>query len=423
MTHRLGTVTGVVVPGDGRGRVLGFPTANLAVVADELPSDGIYAAWVRVEGGPRVGASVSIGSNPTFAGERARRIEVHLHDVELDLYGRSVSVMLVRRLRETRRFERVDELIAQTHRDIAASRRALVERDRDARGTVVVVGSANLDVVVRVDRPPAVGETLLGTAGGRFPGGKGLNQATAAARSGADVRFCAAVGDDDAGEQLMRALVAAGVGVDHVRAVDEPTGIAHILSYPDGDNSIAVAAGANGALTEAGAAEAVRDATVVLVQLEVPPAAVRGALSAAGHAVRILNAAPAREDARELLDLVDIVVVNETECESLGGIDTLAAEEITVVVTLGAAGVRVHPRGAEAFHVPAFSIDVVDTTGAGDAFCGALAASLAQGLELEQAVRRANAAGAIAACSLGAAAYRISAATLDDAVESGAIRA
>jgi ribokinase len=466
MTQGLGTVTGIVVPGDGRGRVLGFPTANLAVGSEELPSDGVYAAWVSVDGGDRIGASASIGSNPTFAGERARRIEVHLHDVELDLYGRSVSVTLVRRLRATLRFAHVDELIAQTHRDIAAARRALAETSEGAvvgsdadeaagsekrataeragrpgartdertaarpgerafapGGRVAVVGSANLDIVVRVERPPAVGETLLGAAGGRFPGGKGLNQATAAARSGARVEFCAAVGHDDAGEQLTRALVAAGVGVDHVQTVGEPTGVAHILSYPDGDNSIAVAAGANGALTGADAAVAVADAAVVLVQLEVPLDVVRAALAAGSHAVRILNAAPAHEEARELLHLVDILVVNETECEALGGVDALAADGVTLVVTLGGAGVRVHPRGAEAFHVPAFAIDPVDTTGAGDAFCGALAASLARGFDLEHAVRRANAAGAIAACSVGAAAYRISAATLDSALATGIVPA
>ncbi len=466
MTQGLGTVTGIVVPGDGRGRVLGFPTANLAVGSEELPSDGVYAAWVSVDGGDRIGASASIGSNPTFAGERARRIEVHLHDVELDLYGRSVSVTLVRRLRATLRFAHVDELIAQTHRDIAAARRALAETSEGAvvgfdadeaagsekrataeragrpgartdertaarpgerafapGGRVAVVGSANLDIVVRVERPPAVGETLLGAAGGRFPGGKGLNQATAAARSGARVEFCTAVGHDDAGEQLTRALVAAGVGVDHVQTVGAPPGVAHILSYPDGDNSIAVAAGANGALTGADAAVAVADAAVVLVQLEVPLDVVRAALAAGSHAVRILNAAPAHEEARELLHLVDILVVNETECEALGGVDALAADDVTLVVTLGGAGVRVHPRGAEVFHVPAFAINPVDTTGAGDAFCGALAASLARGFDLEHAVRRANAAGAIAACSVGAAAYRISAATLDSALATGIVPA
>ncbi|WP_402844158.1 PfkB family carbohydrate kinase [Microbacterium sp. GXS0129] len=532
MTQGLGTVTGIVVPGDGRGRVLGFPTANLAVGSEELPSDGVYAAWVSVDGGDRIGASASIGSNPTFAGERARRIEVHLHDVELDLYGRSVSVTLVRRLRATLRFPHVDELIAQTHRDIADARRALAEvgggavagvefggraamavdedavvqpgeraetesgervmaelggsavaepgrrtraesegrtaaepcrraatesggravatfRDDSATESgeravgepdghgvaeagecavvpgarVAVVGSANLDIVVRVERPPAVGETLLGAAGGRFPGGKGLNQATAAARSGARVEFCTAVGHDDAGEQLTRALVAAGVGVDHVQTVGEPTGVAHILSYPDGDNSIAVAAGANGALTGADAAVAVADAAVVLVQLEVPLDVVRAALAAGSHAVRILNAAPAHEEARELLHLVDILVVNETECEALGGVDALAADGVTLVVTLGGAGVRVHPRGAEVFHVPAFAIDPVDTTGAGDAFCGALAASLARGFDLEHAVRRANAAGAIAACSVGAAAYRISASALDEVLATGIVPA
>jgi riboflavin kinase len=125
-TSPLGTIAGVVVPGDGRGRLLGFPTGILECEPQALPDDGIYAAWVRVDDDPNPwAASVSVGTNPTFAGARERRVEVHLHDAEIDLYGRMLTVDLVARLRPTVRFDAVDDLIAQTTDDVARCRRAL----------------------------------------------------------------------------------------------------------------------------------------------------------------------------------------------------------------------------------------------------------------------------------------------------------
>lgn len=129
IAQSLGVVSGVVVPGDGRGRVLGFPTANLRCVPHEVPADGIYAALVRVDEDPRGWpASVSVGSNPTFAGARDRRVEVHLHDVDLDLYGRRLDVELVAFVRDTLRFDDVAALVAQTHDDVARCRDLLTDR-------------------------------------------------------------------------------------------------------------------------------------------------------------------------------------------------------------------------------------------------------------------------------------------------------
>lgn len=125
-TQPLGSISGTVVPGDGRGRALGFPTANLCADGGELPDDGIYAAWVVVDDrGERMPASVSVGSNPTFAGERPRRVEVHLHDVDLDLYGCRLRVELVSYLRPTLAFTSADELIAQSRLDIEDCREVL----------------------------------------------------------------------------------------------------------------------------------------------------------------------------------------------------------------------------------------------------------------------------------------------------------
>ena len=269
---------------------------------------------------------------------------------------------------------------------------------------VAVVGSANLDLVVEVSRLPTVGETLLGTAVGRFPGGKGLNQAVGASRSGAQTRFCAVVGRDEAGDILQDSARSAGVVGDLRRTDAAPTGVAHVFSV-DGDNSIIVAAGANAELTATDATDAVTGAAVVLAQLEVPVPAVAAALAAgrAAGALTILNAAPAAEAAVALLADVDILIVNETECEELGGIERLHAAGADVIVrTAGADGVDLHRAGQPVLHVPAFRIDPVDTTGAGDAFCGALAATLATGVPLAEALRAASAAGAIVAGQLGA---------------------
>ncbi|AZS48289.1 riboflavin kinase [Microbacterium oxydans] len=130
-TAPLGTIAGVVVPGDGRGRGLGFPTANLALDGAEAPADGIYAAWTRIDDDPQPwAASVSVGTNPTFAGDRERRVEVHLHDADLDLYGRRLFVTLVARLRPTLQFDGVDALIAQTADDVARCRSLLSDHAR-----------------------------------------------------------------------------------------------------------------------------------------------------------------------------------------------------------------------------------------------------------------------------------------------------
>ncbi|KAB1867177.1 ribokinase [Microbacterium algeriense] len=285
----------------------------------------------------------------------------------------------------------------------------------DTLAGVAVVGSANLDLVVEVSRPPLVGETLLGRAGGRFSGGKGLNQAVASARSGAPTRFCGVVGTDEAGDVLQQTLADAGVEAAVRRSAAAPTGAAHVLAFDDGDNSIIVAAGANAELDADDAVAGVAGAAVVLAQLEVPVESVAAALRAgrAEGALTILNAAPAHDATIELLGDVDVLVVNETECAELGGIERLhAAGAQTVVLTQGAGGVTLHRAGDDPLHVDAFRIDPVDTTGAGDAFCGALAAALAQGAVIEAALIRACAAGAVVAQHRGATTAALSPASI-----------
>lgn len=270
---------------------------------------------------------------------------------------------------------------------------------------VVVVGSINLDLMVGVERLPAVGETVLGEAIARLPGGKGFNQAVAAARCGAAVRFCGRVGDDGDGVFLRDHLRAAGLN-DGMLLADPslPTGLAHISVLPDSGNAIIVSQGANAAVTAADATAAVEGARVVLAQLEVPVDTVEAALAAARSvgAVTVLNAAPTTAFRVSLLRHVDILVVNESEAADLGGFEHLVtAGPMAVVMTLGERGAVW--RSAEGGGVvDAFPIEPVDTTGAGDAFCGALAASLSAGHDLEGALRRASAAGAITATHLGA---------------------
>ncbi|WP_136024939.1 ribokinase [Microbacterium sp. K27] len=286
---------------------------------------------------------------------------------------------------------------------------------------VAVVGSANLDLVVEVSRPPRVGETLLGRAGGRFAGGKGLNQAVASARSGAPTRFCAVVGTDEAADVLQQTLADAGVAAALRRSAAVPTGVAHVLAFDDGDNSIIVAAGANAELDVDDAVAGIAGAAVVLAQLEVPLASVAAALRAGrtAGALTILNAAPAHAGAVEMLGDVDVLVVNETECAALGGIDRLhAAGAPVVVLTRGAGGVVLHRAGSDPLQVDAFRIDPVDTTGAGDAFCGALAAALAQGGAIETALIRACAAGAVVAQHRGATTSALSRESIDALVSS-----
>jgi ribokinase len=266
---------------------------------------------------------------------------------------------------------------------------------------VLVLGSANLDVVVRAERHPSPGETLLGHDLAEHPGGKGLNQAVAAARSGARTAFVGALGSDAAGARLRDVLDDAGIDAAGVAVVSEPTGRALIVVADDGENTIVVAPGANATVTCPTPLPAAR---IVLAQLELPVATVVDAFRAARAAgsTTVLNPAPAAELPAGLLELADIVVPNEHEAELLGGpAALLAGGSRAVVVTRGGAGVDVHTAAGRE-HVPPHPVEPVDTTGAGDAFCGALCARLAAGDELAEAVRWASVAGALATTVHGA---------------------
>jgi ribokinase len=257
------------------------------------------------------------------------------------------------------------------------------------RRRVVVVGSANVDLVVDIARRPLAGETILGSDLTTTPGGKGANQAVAAGRLGADVAFVGCVGDDAAGRLLHDSLLAAGVDVSMLRTVTAPTGTAIIMVTPDGDNSIIVAAGASRRLTTDVLAESRalwQDAAVVVAQLEIPLPTVHAlAERAASAGVRfVLNAAPALALTRATLRVCDPLVVNETEAAFMVGADQsdpitpevmralLALGPRSVVVTLGGDGVLVACAETpdEIVHVLAESVAAVDTTGAGDAFVG-----------------------------------------------------
>jgi len=275
-------------------------------------------------------------------------------------------------------------------------------------GRVAVAGSANVDLVVGVPRHPRGGETVLGGDLRRSPGGKGANQAVAAARAGgAETTFLGAFGSDDGAEFLLSSLANAGVRTDLVSRVDTATGTAFIMVSPDGENSIVVAPGANSRLSLGTAQlDRIAEADVVLAQLEIPLDVVAEAATARrSGALMVLNAAPSRE----LPDLdLDVLVVNEHEAADLAGTSgtpeelarILRQRAPAVVITLGAAGCVVAER--ETVHLPGFRVSSVDTTGAGDTFCGVLAAALAQGRSLREAAERAGAAAALAVTRPGA---------------------
>jgi ribokinase len=273
---------------------------------------------------------------------------------------------------------------------------------------IVVVGSVNRDLVVRVEHHPAPGETVLGSGHETMPGGKGANQAVAASRLGSDVVFVGRVGSDEAGTSLATEFARESVDAAHV-AVDEdaPSGLAIITVDDAGENSIVVSPGANGRVTTddvSGAAAVLMAATVTLLQLEIPVEAVTAAAQTAAGIV-ILNAAPAVTLPDDLLRATDVLVVNRGELEALTGSDDPAsARSLPVpitVVTLGPDGARVvRAESDESFPSP--QVTAVDTTGAGDTFCGALAAGLDTGLSLESSVRRAVVAGSLAVTAIGA---------------------
>lgn len=292
---------------------------------------------------------------------------------------------------------------------------------------IVVIGSVNTDLVVRGPRIPSAGETVTGGSFLRAPGGKGANQAVAAARAGADVTFVARVGNDELGEAAIAGLQEESIDVAHIRRdPDHATGVALIMVDQSGENAISVAPGANACLSvddvEA-ARVAIESAEVLLMQLETPiPAVERAAAiaSAAGTTV-ILNPAPARPLGDSLLSDVDVLTPNEGESSVLTGEvePGVAAARLresgvtTVVVTLGPRGALVLSGEGES-SVPGFAVTAIDSTAAGDAFNGFLAVSLGEGLDLAQAVPRACAAGALATTVPGARPSLPFRATVDD---------
>ena len=267
--------------------------------------------------------------------------------------------------------------------------------------SVVVVGSGNVDLVSQVERIPEPGETVLSTGFATHAGGKGNNQATAAARASADTTFIGAFGDDDNGARLLASLTDSGVR-PLVRTSTEPTGTALITVASTGENAIVVNPGANATLTSLTTQErqAIAAANVVLLQLEIPLETVVEAAQVTTGTV-VLNAAPAQPLPRDLLEAVDLLVVNEHEAALLGGADELLTVVPRLVVTLGAKGALVRTRDT-VVSVPGIPVDVVDTTGAGDTFCGALVAKLDEGAALEPAVRFATAAAALSVGRAGA---------------------
>jgi len=286
-------------------------------------------------------------------------------------------------------------------------------------GHVLVVGSLNTDLVMRAPRLPRPGETVVGASFHMAPGGKGANQAVAAARLGAAVKMIGRVGNDAFG-QLVRAAVAdAGVGVDAIQVDSKnPTGTAQVIVDAQGQNSIVVASGANACLSVADVTRATAQwegASVVVLQLEVPLMTVAAAIAMAAErrVPVLLNAAPAQSLPDELWHSVGWLVVNEVEMEQLGeraiaSVDDaiVAARQVRrrgqhVVVTLGAAGAIVVGDG-EVLHAQAPPVDVVDTTAAGDAFVGALAAALRRGLAPPDAMQQAVVAGSLACTKAGA---------------------
>ena len=271
---------------------------------------------------------------------------------------------------------------------------------------VVIVGSANLDLVARTPRLPKPGETVTGSNYFEFCGGKGANQAIAAARAGANTAFIGALGNDHAGETLRVAFKHDDVDISAVRFVSEPTGRALIGVSDDGENSIIVVPGANHAITIGDVernTKIISSAKVLLCQLEVPLEVVQRAFELAGeNSIRILNPAPAQPLSKELLQLVDVITPNEHEMQLLGGSEALLKCGVkTIVVTQGARGALMITEKGET-RIPPFEVDPVDSTGAGDAFCGMLAARLATGESIQNALKAAVVSGALATLTEGA---------------------
>jgi ribokinase len=307
------------------------------------------------------------------------------------------------------------------------------------RCPVLVAGSANTDMIIKVDRIPKAGETTLGGEFTSTAGGKGANQAVAASRAGGAVTFIARVGRDIFGAQAVAGYIDDGINVDYiVRDRTSPSGVALIFVGNDGQNSIAVASGANAKLSLADirkAKAAFGKASVLLVQLETPLATVEAAVELARQAGGrvILNPAPARPLSVRLLKRIFLLTPNESEAELLTGLPVdckasaataahklLAAGVQNVIVTLGARGAYVAAKGVSQL-VPAFKVKAVDSTGAGDVFNGALAVALGEGKPLLEAARFATAAAAISVTRMGAQSSAPTRAEIDAVLTAGQV--
>lgn len=275
---------------------------------------------------------------------------------------------------------------------------------------VVVVGSISMDLVVTSTVRPGAGETVLGESFVTVPGGKGANQAVAAARLGADVRMVGCVGDDHYGKQLLDNLKQNGVSVDYVKPVTEAdTGTAHIV-LAEGDNSIVVVKGANDCVTPEyveGALAALKEADIVLIQQEIPFETIEyvsDVCSSFGIPL-LLNPAPAHFISQKIIDEATFITPNEHEAEllfpNMSLEDVLKQNATKVLITEGSKGVRYH-NGKEEVLVPTFKVEAVDTTGAGDTFNGAFAVAVAEGKNIADSLRFANRAASLSVTKFGA---------------------
>lgn len=302
--------------------------------------------------------------------------------------------------------------------------------------SVTVFGSINMDIVMRVGRLPQAGETVVATSLQHLPGGKGSNQAVASARFGAETRMIGAVGEDEFGTSMRDFLAETGADVSGVDRLPGPTGLAHVFVSDDGENQIVIVAGANGEVAAPAAWTAFGEGrAVALTQLEVPIAAtaIFLAQARAAGAITILNTAPALAIPETMLDDADLLILNETELAFFLGTAPpegraaaadaarrlLRRRDQWVVVTLGGAGIVAVTQDDE-IAVAAPRVPVVDTTGAGDTFCGVLAAGLSEGLAMEAALRLACTAASLSVQRVGAAASMPLRAEVDAALAVGA---
>ncbi|MBN1934986.1 MAG: ribokinase [Anaerolineae bacterium] len=285
---------------------------------------------------------------------------------------------------------------------------------------IVIIGSSNIDFIMKMDHLPARDETVTGATFMQTFGGKGANQAVAAGRAGGDVIFVNCVGDDPYVERMLAGFQESGIRTEHIyREAGISSGTALVMIGEGGHNYLSVAPGANGRLTPArvdAVREVIAGAAYVLMQFEIPPESIARALEVAGEkgVPVVWNYAPANPFDVSQLDKVAIIVANEPEASALTGIEVTdlpsaetAARTLrelgarTAIITLGEAG-SVVAVGVQVSHIPAFRVEAVDTTAAGDTYCGCLVVALAEGKSLPEAVRFASAAGALCVQRLGA---------------------